>query len=658
MSQVKNLRAMFEQKQDGSPPEKGSDRGRSPAGSAGTATPPPRPLSKVRTNFVAVVEKDGRVGLRRDPSSDSIPTNRSLSQRRLSVNTEEGSASVVSDRTSNMAYTETIPESPRQPEHPATPKANGFGKGFGNGHLLGALSDRPSLNPDKHIDLETPTPKLLPGDPTTDVPSGPPLTPAKNAPTSKLAPTPKAAKATATSQEAAKPTNTKRTIDKPNPVLTKPTSKPPAKSPSLPKTPTNLPKPAAHATPKAQPVKKATEKPAAPKAATSTAAKPAATKNVATAAVKKATPAPVSIPSSGSTGFVKPKPKSPTRPVNLPSSLMAGTASSQSKTRNDSLAPKAALGRSPSRASVSTNGAAPAKTIRRQRSSINAHSRPSLGPPPKKTAQDHPVTKKERDVDEGFLARMARPTVSSASKVSDKAPVTPPRKAPTRADSRSTSTRRPGAASALAVTGSPGSKKKSTSIMGGAQEPAEVSKIEQAEVEEAVRNATVIPEVTEPQLVVEEPEEIKESVPEPVLEAHAPVEAEPAVAEPEVSETAAPGPEITDAPAAPAEPVVEDSTADQFAEEPAVEVAQKEEPAKETAKEPVAIPEDSPTAADEETLSVDESDNKELKMDAAPLADTDSLAAPANGKVIDEPVSNHEETAKVAAVEEEIKVPE
>lgn len=43
-------------------------------------------------------------------------------------------------------------------------------------------------------------------------------------------------------------------------------------------------------------------------------------------------------------------------------------------------------------------------------------------------AKDHPVPKREAKVDEGFLARMMRPTQASASKVAEKAPTTPPRK--------------------------------------------------------------------------------------------------------------------------------------------------------------------------------------------------------------------------------------
>lgn len=53
---------------------------------------------------------------------------------------------------------------------------------------------------------------------------------------------------------------------------------------------------------------------------------------------------------------------------------------------------------------------------------------PSIGPPPKPVAKDHPVPKKEAHVDESFLARMMRPTQASSSKTAEKVPTTPPKK--------------------------------------------------------------------------------------------------------------------------------------------------------------------------------------------------------------------------------------
>jgi hypothetical protein len=51
-----------------------------------------------------------------------------------------------------------------------------------------------------------------------------------------------------------------------------------------------------------------------------------------------------------------------------------------------------------------------------------------LGPPPKQAAKDHPPTKREKEIDQGFLARMTRPTASSAQKATSKVQTSPPRK--------------------------------------------------------------------------------------------------------------------------------------------------------------------------------------------------------------------------------------
>lgn len=142
-------------------------------------------------------------------------------------------------------------------------------------------------------------------------------------------------------------------------------------------------------------------------------------------------------------GFVKPKPRSPTRPVQLPAGLMTHTAASATKANvprqtmsrqsgHYDIAHQPAA-RSSSRASIATVTASTPKSqrgLKRQNSTVN-RPRPSIGPPPKQPARDHPVLKKEKDVDESFLARMMRPTQSSASKTADKPLVpqaSPPRK--------------------------------------------------------------------------------------------------------------------------------------------------------------------------------------------------------------------------------------
>ncbi|KAI0183165.1 hypothetical protein EV127DRAFT_353281 [Xylaria flabelliformis] len=415
MSGVRNLRAMFEQKGDSLP----DDRGRSPGPASPSPSASPRPLSKVRTAFVAI-EKDGRIGLKREPSRDS----ETVSSRRFSNDTDASTPQPLSEKSDvfsdNMASTvasfktnlthEAIPESPRQ-DTPVkfSPKKE----------LKPSLLE-PNANPDKVTDEEEPKTKMLASNPTessaarlggtilnggiSDALNGTPSTTAK-------------AKAPGASKSAPKtvaPVSTAKTATR-APRSPLPSKAPDGKEPS---------KAAVSST---NSKKVATTKPVA--------SKPPASK-----------PAALDRPSSG-TGFVKPKPKSPTRPVKLPSSLTTHTASSVQKTGAGNAAPaprrslsrasgnaqhlsvNPTLHRSPSHNSISTAGTATAKTLKHKPSSLNVgRSRPSLGPPPKPAVKEQPAPKKEAQVDEGFLARMMRPTASSAKKTSDKAPVTPPRK--------------------------------------------------------------------------------------------------------------------------------------------------------------------------------------------------------------------------------------
>lgn len=219
------------------------------------------------------------------------------------------------------------------------------------------------------------------------------------------------------------------------PILTAKTSAKPAKSPTVAKAPKS---PATTTTPKANtktPDRKMThpEKTATPRAATS------AAKSSGSTSIQR--PPPLQ-PSPSGTGFIKPKVKSPTRPVKLPPGLTTHTAASGSKVNasRQSLSRASGIythadsqGRSPSRVSVSTVGTTrtsgtTAKPLKRQNSTIN-RPRPSFGPPPKPVARDHPPTKREKEVDEGFLARMMRPTQASSSKTAEKAASSPPRKA-------------------------------------------------------------------------------------------------------------------------------------------------------------------------------------------------------------------------------------
>ncbi|KAG9243757.1 hypothetical protein BJ878DRAFT_394586, partial [Calycina marina] len=136
------------------------------------------------------------------------------------------------------------------------------------------------------------------------------------------------------------------------------------------------------------------------------------------------------------TGFVKPKPRSPTRPVKLPASLTAHTASSGSKTtvpspphrsksRTNARSPATVgLSRSPSRVST-TSTSTKTSTLGRKPSTLNKPSgRPSLGPPPAVTLKKQPSRQSLPKstpalADDSFLSRMMRPTASSASKFAD-----------------------------------------------------------------------------------------------------------------------------------------------------------------------------------------------------------------------------------------------
>lgn len=105
--------------------------------------------------------------------------------------------------------------------------------------------------------------------------------------------------------------------------------------------------------------------------------------------------------------------------MKLPERLTTHTGSSAAKSKN---APPPV--RPASRTSMGPSG----KGLGRS-SSVTGRQHSSFGPPPKR-AVDHPVLKKESKVDEGFLARMMRPTQAYANKVADKVqlpPKTPPR---------------------------------------------------------------------------------------------------------------------------------------------------------------------------------------------------------------------------------------
>lgn len=408
---------------------------------AGTQSP--RPISKVRTNFIAV-EKDGRIGLQNpsressvagstrkpsgDPETPSLSRSTSYDRPAASPDDKKG---VTPSKTS-------LKEQPI-PECPGVKSPSKMTTDLLPGQAANSQQEAPPINPDNNIDVEEPNTRMVVGGPTdvSAVTGNGSILPSggfgeglngtgggkEKKSTEAVKPNPPS-KATPSKSAAPKPVTASKT-----------TSKSTTTTPSKP-----LKSPTTAAAPK--PTNKASEKPgihvahttrtSAPQESTST-IKPATSSTVTSAKPAAKRPPPLEA-SPKSTGFVKPKPKSPTRPVKLPPSLTTHTAASATKFNVRRESHGSSEGRSNSRASLSgaTSKTAPTTTtekgLTRKTSTISRAGRPSIGPPPKQPPKDQPTAKKESKVDEGFLARMMRPTQASAQKTAEKAPTTPPKK--------------------------------------------------------------------------------------------------------------------------------------------------------------------------------------------------------------------------------------
>ncbi|CAK7563953.1 MAG: hypothetical protein SEPTF4163_001835 [Sporothrix epigloea] len=515
MSQVKNLRAMFETK-DSSPP----DRGRAQQGLSTQPSDSPRPLSRVKASFVTV-EKDGRLGLQRDTSSDSIPT---LS-RTISNATETDIAAVAQDRSESPPKVddprpsvavqipkrkpapiseETMPVTPPNTKAQPPSQIKVSAPTPTSSTLRTPLRTSPSKSIETNIvqngKASLPSPQKVLAKPlggTESLPTSGASTFTAKAPAnedvSTSKPKPKvviaanipprgakngASKASSTAAKSASSSSTQKHLKEtsstnggkdahhtatttkivPRAISTAKANAKPAsyssglvvktpKTPITPKSPTISVKLTANQRPAEPPSHKAlsvTDKSTASRVPASADPKTAASKSSNSTMSTKPKPAPLPTFPSNGIGFVKPKPRSPTRPVPLPSGLTTHTASSatkvnvprQSLSRQSgnflTLHPPTTTARSASRASVSTVGTAAfgsdGRQSRRQSSTVN-RPRPSIGPPPKQATRDNSVTKWEKEVDEGFLARMMRPTQASSLKTADKVHVSsPPRK--------------------------------------------------------------------------------------------------------------------------------------------------------------------------------------------------------------------------------------
>ncbi|KAI6368657.1 hypothetical protein MCOR25_004612 [Pyricularia grisea] len=432
---VSGLRAMFESGNKEDTPE----RGRSPGLSAGTESP--RPLSKIRTNFVAVVEKDGRVGLKRDPSSDSVLSNSKKTSDDTDIQSTTASRSQSAQDTP-PSFTDRLQQQTKPFQMESIPQSplHDSPKPSQDATFAQRTPSAPGKFASGSNDDKTTGPAQVEGSSITFKATKPDQGQNLNGKTAVERDKPKAATKASPAKEAAKADNGKTDAKGPKAlsVTTTKSSSRPAKSPAATKTPTS---PAKGPKLPAKTPEKRTLDPQ--KSATPKLTPKAATKATGSGTVTKKPPTVQISPSDSldrGVGFVKPKPKSPTRPVALPAGLTTHTAASATRTGTGRPSSSRQSGsyqnpesRSPSRTSTTTGG-----TLRRQSSTIN-RPRPSIGPPPKAAAVDHPVTKREKPVDEGFLARMMRPTQASSSKTHEKVAASPPRKTP----GISTATKRP-----------------------------------------------------------------------------------------------------------------------------------------------------------------------------------------------------------------------
>lgn len=478
---VRNIRAMFEAKKESTSPP---SRGRSPVGSEGGRSTGSRPISKVRTSFVAV-ERSGQMGPQ-------------LGQRKMS-NSGDISQGVEGGSEPKMDASNT------DPEQKEIPKTNGVHTPELT-HTTTALEkvkeedapDGVKEDSSEKQDIEVPPPpqqnersldslnaataadtedlgSVLKGSPFQKVSrktaegsvakQAAPNKPLQiESAADKTTPGQSRGKSTRTEgASAAKPSKSTKptpTTPRPLPIRTKPNAEKPSKpsvavpsaeaskSPRTPKTPkspaqqlskVSSPRhPLAKTSSPRQPIPEGgASKPAPAETSKVPAKKPSvsSTKAVIPNATKSRPPPSINnVPAAKKSvsSSSKPQPKSPTRPARLPTSATASTAASAAKV-GGALAP-----RSPSRVSTTAGACLDRKpsTFNKSRGPANGVALSHL---PTKTSWPSLERSKSRTgtagkaSDGGFLARMMRPTASSASKVHEKIDSkSPPRKTPTR----------------------------------------------------------------------------------------------------------------------------------------------------------------------------------------------------------------------------------
>ncbi|KFY19701.1 hypothetical protein V493_07858, partial [Pseudogymnoascus sp. VKM F-4281 (FW-2241)] len=174
-SGVRNLRAMFENKDDATTSPPPQHRGRSPAPSIGNNSASPRPLSKVRTSFVAV-ERNGQTGIQWGLRKETTvpPEDSTMSHRRggsfaeneatdpdVIIERKQSIQEEFKARKNSVDISETIPEFAL--EMPSNAASKQGTPAVETKDPIPA-AHTPTGNPDKPSTVEERNAKLLPAD--------------------------------------------------------------------------------------------------------------------------------------------------------------------------------------------------------------------------------------------------------------------------------------------------------------------------------------------------------------------------------------------------------------------------------------------------------------------------------------------------------------
>lgn len=383
---VRSLLAKFESSNNNNNnhPDVSPSRGRPSADSQDNAAN--RPLSKVRASFVSV-ERNGQ----------GSPTPGAL-RRTESYNTDVDS----NQRSATVSPTGQLETASASPFSPSPHKIRTALAAFQGDRVesvaakLASLSVRDNVQPPTATEKSETKPELL--EPANIEKSATKPTPTA---TTKQAAPPKVIKKSASTMSIAKESSANK-----NPTRSATTKeKKPASTPT--RSATTTTRPTAHS-----------GKPTGTRSTAVRSSAPTARAERASTPSHETTKKPAVQPSPRT----KPSSKSPTRPVRLPASLVTPTAASAARTGT--------LARSQSHVNLrSSPKAEPAKTLSRKPSTL----RPDTSRLANHTIPDRPrsrmsTTSSRAPGEESFLARMMRPTASSASKMHDKIePRSPPR---------------------------------------------------------------------------------------------------------------------------------------------------------------------------------------------------------------------------------------